>query len=199
MTGTLSLLNQSIKEGEKVKIPWFDPFSLTGKESVIEYKGKEKILINDRVYHLHRFTENFSGARLNSWLDDEGNVIKEESPAGFVFVKEPEFKARLMELPEDGGTDLLASVAVKVIGSMFDVSDKSTARYKIVMDAETDFDLNSGRQQFVDQILTLTREDLTTLPTGDYQCGNGEDKLLSSPYIQAGALEIIKQRKGPRH
>ena len=90
------LLSQDIGVGEKLKIPWFDPFSLTGKESVIEYRGKEKVLISDRVYNLHRFTENFGGARLNSWLDDDGLVIKEESPAGFVFIKEPEFKAKAM-------------------------------------------------------------------------------------------------------
>ncbi|RZW19521.1 MAG: transglutaminase domain-containing protein, partial [Desulfobulbaceae bacterium] len=44
------LLGEDIEVGEKLKIPWFDPFSLTGKESVIEYKGREKVLINDRVY-----------------------------------------------------------------------------------------------------------------------------------------------------
>ena len=80
------LLSQGIEVGEKVKIPWFDPFSLTGKESIIEYRGKEKILINDRVYNLHRFSENFGGARLYSWLDDGADVVKEESPAGFVFI-----------------------------------------------------------------------------------------------------------------
>ena len=94
--------------GEKLKIPWFDPFSLTGKESVIEYRGKEKVLISDRVYNLHRFTENFGGARLNSWLDDDGLVIKEESPAGFVFIKEPEFKAKAMVNSAESRSDLLA-------------------------------------------------------------------------------------------
>ena len=91
------LLNQTLQEGEKVKIPWFDPLSLTGKESVIEYRGKEKILINDRVYNLHHFTELFAGARVNSWLDEDGNVVKEESPAGFVFIREPEFRAKNLD------------------------------------------------------------------------------------------------------
>ena len=81
---------------------------------MIEYKGKEKVLINDRIYNLHRFTENFGGARLNSWLDDNGLVIKEESPAGFVFIKEPEFKAKSMVSSDEDRADLLASVAVQV-------------------------------------------------------------------------------------
>ena len=88
------LLTRDLEAGDKVRIPWFDPVSLTAKSSIIEYRGKEPILILDRVYHLHHFVENFSGARINSWLDDDGHVVKEESPAGFVFIREPEFKAK---------------------------------------------------------------------------------------------------------
>ncbi len=187
------LLSQSIEKGEKVKIPWFDPFSLTGKESLIEYRGKEKILINDRVYNLHRFAENFGGARLNFWLDDGGNVVKEESPAGFVFMREPEFKAKVMAEPEEGRSDLLASVAVKVSGEMIDLTDKSSARYRVVLENASEFTLNSGRQQFVDQILTVHKEDLHGLETAKGECNSAAEQLLSTPYVQASAPEIVKQ------
>jgi len=187
------LLSQDIGEGEKLKIPWFDPFSLTGKESVIEYRGKEKVLINDRVYNLHRFTENFGGARLNSWLDDDGLVIKEESPAGFVFIKEPEFKAKSMATSEEGRSDLLASVAVKVTGEMFDLATKTDARYRIELPEEIEFALDSGRQSFDDQILRVVKEDLSSLGSEPGICAEAQEQLLASPYIQAGAPEIIEQ------
>ena len=187
------LLSQDIGEGEKLKIPWFDPFSLTGKESVIEYRGKEKVLINDRVYNLHRFTENFGGARLNSWLDDDGLVIKEESPAGFVFIKEPEFKAKSMATSEEGRSDLLASVAVEVTGEMFDLATKTDARYRIELPEEVEFALDSGRQSFDDQILRVVKEDLSSLGSEPGICAEAQEQLLASPYIQAGAPEIIEQ------
>lgn len=187
------LLSQDIGEGEKLKIPWFDPFSLTGKESVIEYRGKEKVLINDRVYNLHRFTENFGGARLNSWLDDDGLVIKEESPAGFVFIKEPEFKAKSMATSEEGRSDLLASVAVEVTGEMFDLAAKTDARYRITLPEEIEFALDSGRQSFDDQILRVVKEDLSSLGSEPGICAEAQEQLLASPYIQAGAPEIIEQ------
>ncbi len=187
------LLGQDIEKGEKVKIPWFDPFSLTGKESIIEYRGKEKVLINDRIYNLHRFTENFGGARLNSWLDNDGDVIKEESPAGFVFVKEPEYKAKTIPDADEKTADLLASVAVQVNGPMFDVSSMSIARYRITLPEETDFDLDSGRQQFNGQTLTVTKEDFSLLESDSASCDGAADELLASAYIQAGAPEIIDQ------
>jgi len=88
------LLKQGLQPGDKLKIPYFDPISLSGKDTVMEYKGQKKTLVSGRIYNLHHFVETFSGIKINSWLDDEGKVIKEESPAGFVFIAEPEFKAR---------------------------------------------------------------------------------------------------------
>jgi len=187
------LLTQGIEEGEKVKIPWFDPFSLTGKESVIEYRGKEKVLINDRVYNLHRFTENFGGARLNSWLDDSGDVVKEESPAGFVFIKEPEFKAKQLPDTDEERQDLLASVAVPIKGEMFDVSDMSIARYRLTLPEGVSFDLDSGRQRFDDQILSISREDIDAPGVNPVSCADHSEHLRASPYIQAGAPEIVAQ------
>jgi len=184
------LLSRDIDAGEKVKIPWFDPFSLSGKESVIEYRGKEKVLINDRVYNLHRFTENFGGARLNSWLDDDGSVVKEESPAGFVFVKEPEFKAKALPDGDKPPTDLLASVAVKIIGDMIDVSGRSSASYRLSLPEDVEFDLDTGRQQFDGEILTVTRERFDP-DTDTASCAGRQEALLSSPYVQSAAPEIV--------
>lgn len=186
------LLSRDIEAGEKVKIPWFDPFSLSGKESVIEYRGKEKILINDRVYNLHRFAENFSGARLNSWLDDDGSVVKEESPAGFVFIREPEFKAKSFSETDGPPTDLLASVAVTIIGDMVDYNNRSSVRYRLSLPEDVEFDLDTGRQQFSNDILTVTREDIAPAAT-PAACADREQALLSSPYVQAGAPEIVEQ------
>ena len=189
------LLSQDIGVGEKLKIPWFDPFSLTGTESVIEYRGKEKVLISDRVYNLHRFTENFGGARLNSWLDDDGLVIKEESPAGFVFIKEPEFKAKAMVNSAESRSDLLASVAVQVTGEMFDLTGRTEARYRISLPDDIEFDLNSNRQTFndSDQVLTLVKEDLSSPGLDSAVCNAAQEQLRATPYIQSGAPEIIDQ------
>ena len=89
------LLQNNLQEGEKFKIPYFDPVTMSGKESTIEYKGFKKELIREqgRIYKLHHFEEKISGIRINFFLDENGKVIKETSPAGFVFLSEPEFRA----------------------------------------------------------------------------------------------------------
>ena len=186
------LLREGIEEGDKIRIPWFDPVSLSSKNSTIEYRGMEQVLIHDRVHHLHRFIEHFAGTRVNSWLDDGGNVIKEESAAGFVFIQEPEFKARKQD---DTSSDLLASVAVKITGSMpDDLADLSTMSYLITLPADSSFNMNSGRQSFSEGVLTLKKE---RMEVGENEtasiCSGSNNHLEASPYIQTDAPEIKEQ------
>ncbi len=183
------LLSQDMTVGEKIRIPWFDPLSLTAKTSLVEYRGREKTLINQRVYLLHRFTELFAGVRVNVWLDDDGSVVKEESPAGFVFIREPEFKAKMV----DGrGQDLLAGVSIQITGTMPDLSGREEIRYRLKLPEEGEFDLSSGRQDFVDPILTVRRERLPNSGSSPSDpCDDADRELQASPYIQSDAEEII--------
>ncbi len=181
------LLSEEIRKGGKKKITWFDPFSLTGKESVIEYQGKDTILIGGRVHNLHKFTESFSGTRINSWLNDSGMIIKEESPAGFVFIREPKFKALAIS---DGGEEILSAVAVKIKGHMV-MPEGKTMRYRLGFPSGLNLDLAGGRQEFSGTILTLTRE---TIPdsTTDPVCSGIDNSLASTPYVQSDSKEIQK-------
>jgi len=183
------LLSQDLAVGEKIRVPWFDPLSLTAKTSLIEYRGRDKTLINQRVYQLHRFTEVFAGVRVNVWLDDDGVVVKEESPAGFVFIREPEFKAKMVD---ERGQDLLAGVSIQISGTMPDVTGREEMRYRLKLPEGGDFDLSSGRQDFIDPILTVRREHLPSDDSAASEPCRGTDReLQASPYIQADAEEII--------
>jgi hypothetical protein len=181
------LLSEGIQEGEKKKIDWFDPFSLTGRESVIEYRGKEPILIGGRIHNLHKFTESFSGTRVNSWLNDSGIIVKEESPAGFVFIKEPKFKALAIS---DGGEEILSSVAVKIKGEMV-MPEGQTMQYRLDFPSDLDLDLAGGRQEFTNGILTLVQETTPDSTTGSV-CTDIDNSLSPTPYVQSASKEIEK-------
>ena len=179
------LLSENMQAGTKVKIPWFDPFSLTGKESIIEYKGKESIQIGARIQSLHHFTESFSGARVNLWLDDSGRVVKEESPAGFVFIREPKFKS--LRLPTTS-EDILSAVAVQVTAPI--VLSENTMQYRLTFPQEAILDLQGGRQNYEDQILTVTNELLQQNATDP--CGPLQDNSSATPYVQSTHSDITQ-------
>ena len=151
------LLQNDLQEGEKFKIPYFDPVTMSGKESVIEYKGfkKEIFYRQGRVYKLHHFVETISGIRISIYLDEKGKVIKETSPAGFVFISEPEFRATDIVYK---GTELLSSVSVPAIGRLPDISALSSIRYKLTIPKDINFDLDQDRQTYQDNILIVNKE-----------------------------------------
>lgn len=182
------LLRLGLETGDKIKAPWFDPLTLTPKESVVEYRGIKKILIQGRIHALHHFLETASGTRINFWLNETGDVIKEESPAGFVFLKEPKFKAQDIV---SSGTELLSAVAVKVTGTMPSLAGRSSMSYMLSVPEEGQFVLDGGRQSFTDNRLTITREPLTApAMDGPMSCPDKKDSLLASPYIQADHPDI---------
>jgi hypothetical protein len=173
------LLKQGLQPGDKLKVPYFDPISLSGKDTVMEYKGQEKILLNKRVYNLHHFVETFSGIKINSWLDDEGKVVKEESPAGFVFIAEPEFKAKDLKVM---GKEILSSVSIPLTGGSMDLTGRTSIRYKLTLPEGADFDLDKDRQSLEGDILTLQQR--YPPETNAAACNGFPDELASTPYIQ---------------
>lgn len=195
------LLTKGIKAGEKTRIPWFDPVSLTGKDSIIEYRGKERIFIQGRIHNLHHFVETFAGARVNSWLDDNGDVIKEESPAGFVFLKEPKFKA-LSE--NDKGPELLSAVSAKIAGTMPPLAGLTRMRYRLQLPEGGQWDLNSGRQRYREGLLTIDLESLEDqAPASTAPCRTTDADLAATASVQADhprirqlATEIVAGKTG---
>jgi len=181
------LLQKDLEVGEKIRIPWFDPLSLTGKDSVIEYRGKEKILIHGRVQNLHHFVEVLSGARVNSWIDDEGDVLKEESPAGFVFLKEAKFKALS---GSEEGPELLSAVSPRLIGSMPRYETLASIQYRLRFPEDETFQLDSGRQRYTSGLLTIDLEVLPDPAMENKPCPQPEKYLAATPAIQSDHPEI---------
>ena len=176
------LLKNDLEEGKKFKIPYFDPITMTGKESIIEYKGLEKKLFyrQSQIQELHHFVEKISGLRMSIYLDNKGKVVREVSPTGFVFISEPEFRAKDII---SKGTEILSSISIPVLGKLDSVFDLSSIRYRLTIPEETQFELNQDRQQYNENILVINKE---TIPSFNAKICYGEDEYLSStPYVQS--------------
>ncbi|MFZ5774202.1 MAG: transglutaminase-like domain-containing protein [Thermodesulfobacteriota bacterium] len=177
------LLRQGMRSGDQLTVPYFDPVSLAVQEARLEYRGQEKVVINNRVYLLHRFVESFSGVRISSWLDDAGKVVKEESAAGFVFLAEPKFQAMAVG---EGGDELLGAVAVPLVGTAPDLG-RAVLRYRLTLPAEAEVELEGGRQHVEGDLLVVRRE---TVPSGSAVACDAPSFLAASPYLQADHREI---------
>jgi hypothetical protein len=185
------LLTKMSTKGDKVKHAFLDPMTLTPHESIITYNGPDKELIGGRVYNLHEFTEAYSGMKTRFWLDEQGKIIKEESPAGFIYEAEPKFKA--LEL-EASGDELLTAMAVHYSGQL--LPEKSqTAAYRLRFPPEAQVELNGGRQQFAEGKLLINKEVLPlSVPAKQTDTACAEEKYLKpSRYVQAKDAKITAQ------
>lgn len=180
------LLSAGLKEGAKIKVPYFDPFLLTGQDALVQYKGRDKQIIMGRVYNLHRFVESYDNIRVNSWLNDEGLVVKEESPAGFIFIAEPEFRAT--EISKNS-PELLSTVSVPLEGKMPDLSGRKNIRFHLQFPEEGVFSaIGQDRQQYQSGILTVTLEDLPVKAVK--VCLDHAADLASTSFIQVDNPKI---------
>jgi hypothetical protein len=182
------LLSQGLKKGDKLSIPYFDPFSLTGKDTLVEYNGIDKVLVQGRIHTLHHFIESFAGVRISTWLNDSGKVIKEESPAGFVFIAEPEFKAT--DIVTSGARELLRSVAVPLTGTMPKLTGQTRIAYLLTLPEGAEFDLDRDRHQLTNNLLTVTMENLDAHQGP--ACRDAQEELATTPYIQAANSMILE-------
>ena len=180
------LLTENLRSGDKVKIGYFDPLSLSGKDVLVEYKGLEKKLVQGRIQLLHHFEEVFSGIRISSWLDDSGKVVMEESPAGFVFVSEPEFRATSISRK---GADILRNVAVAYDGKLDDIADQPRIAFRLELPEDVHFDLSGGRQEWQNGIVTIHREKMEF--AGGSACADAAEQLAATPYVQADQAQIM--------
>ncbi|WP_218914985.1 transglutaminase-like domain-containing protein [Desulfurivibrio alkaliphilus] len=167
------LLPPDLSPGDRLRVSYFDPVSLAGHERILEYRGREREVIEGRIHNLHRFSETFAGMRINVWLNDQGRMVKEQSPAGFVFLAEPEFRAT--DIPA-AGPEILTSVAVPLEGRLpADLAQRRQMQYRLLLAEEVeldlgqDLDLIGGRQQLTDNLLTIQREQWPP-PPETYPC-----------------------------
>jgi transglutaminase-like putative cysteine protease len=133
---------------------------------------------------------------VNFWLDNEGKVIRERSPAGFVFQAEPKFKA--MDI-QDSGDELLSAVAVQYTGKLLEKNNR-VAAFRLQFPEDAEVTLNGGRQHFAEGRLTLTKEEFPPLLKDNElisgnSCVGDEPTLSASRYVQSDNPDIKEKAK----
>jgi len=101
-TNLRSLLMRSHPSpGDSLQIDYFDPLSLTTRKLEIEYMGIDQLGLVDAKVPAHRLRQRIAGATLQSWVNDLGEVLRQELPFGVVLVRETEAEATFGVARED--------------------------------------------------------------------------------------------------
>jgi transglutaminase-like putative cysteine protease len=99
--------------GQKSTVPVFDPVSLRNAPMTIEVQARELVWKSGRPIPAFRVQTTFSGVTAQSWITDVGEVVREESPTGFIVAEETRERATARAVSGDVQGSLLETVAIR--------------------------------------------------------------------------------------
>jgi hypothetical protein len=192
------MFRDGLATGKRYTMPVFDPSTLGCEEMALEVVGRERIAVLNKDIDAIKIKGSAGSGTLFLWVSDTGEILREESPMGFVLVAER------------------GEEAMKGLSSAPDITDRTAVPFNMKLPDNVryfrvklsgidlgDFDINGGRQSLNGDILEVRQEDLKE-STGVLRGGAGpESEYLGStifiqsknPAIMAAAKEVVKNEK----
>ncbi|HJX35203.1 MAG TPA: hypothetical protein VJ373_08510, partial [Desulfatiglandales bacterium] len=99
--------------GNTYKLPFFDPSTMAQKEVLFNVVSRGHLKINKITYDAFRVETEMWGNIMTFWLDENGNILKEEGFMGLVMIKSSAANAP-MDIEGGGGEDFYEMTAVPV-------------------------------------------------------------------------------------
>jgi hypothetical protein len=153
----------------------FDPATLRNAPVTVIVGEREVVRAGGMPMPAFRVEMEFAGLRTTSWITDTGEMVREESPLGFISVRETSETARSLAVPGRIRQDLLAAAAVVPVLTpglppIADPRDVSRVRMRVEGADLSSSDLDGAGQRVANGVVeiedaleiaaTPTREDL---------------------------------------
>ena len=84
-----AMARSGLSPGATMQRTIFDPLTMSNRTVHMVVEKLEEISVRGQKQLCFRIKETFSGITVNAWLNQQGETVKEESPMGFVLLKEP--------------------------------------------------------------------------------------------------------------
>lgn len=192
-----NILKEGIKLGRKLSMTIIDPITMTQERILVEVEGKERIMSMNVMREVFRLKGSFKGIEFSVWLTEKGEVLREETPLGFVLVRETEADAMQTGKPS---MDIITQVAVP-----FNLKLPYDTKYLRVKLSGVDLknlELDGGRQNLRGDVLEIKKEDLKKV-SENQSVKVDEEYLKDTVFIQSKdpnvvslAKEIVRDENG---
>jgi Transglutaminase-like superfamily len=106
------LAEQGLTTGSRHQWNVFDPATLRNAPVQVTVGSREVVRAANLPVPAFRVEMEFSGLRTTSWITDTGEVIREESPLGFITLREGADRAQALAVPGQIRQDLLDASAI---------------------------------------------------------------------------------------
>lgn len=201
------LAHEGLKPGSRHQWMVFDPATLQNAPVTVNVGAREIVRAANMPIPAFRVDMEFTGLRTTSWITDTGEVIREESPLGFITVRETAERAQALAVPGQIRQDILQAAAVVPemsprLPPITDPRDVRRLRMRIEGADLSSADLVGVGQQVDGDIIEIV--DSQTIESGAADPAISE-YLHPEPFIEsddaeirAAAEEAVAGLSGPR-
>ena len=211
-------IGEGLRVGQRIRPPVFDPTTLGTRTVEVRVLEHDTLVVPDSValdpatgrwspagydsIPAWRVAEIFGGIQVESWIDQDGRILRASSPLGFSMEK-TEFElarqaqedARLVQ-DRFGESDVILSTAVRSNVDLDDVETYEEIRFRLSGVDLAGFALDGGRQTLRGDTLIVRREDWDALAPGydlPYPRMDLREALEPEPLVQSDDPRIIRR------
>ncbi|MDZ7780859.1 MAG: transglutaminase-like domain-containing protein [Gemmatimonadota bacterium] len=208
-----------LEVGNRVQLPVFDPTALSTRTVEVRVLERDTLVVTDSVARsaegrweparsdsvpAWRIAEVFGGMQVESWVDEDGRILRASSPMGFSMEKteyelarQAQEDSRLAEgSPVDD--DVILSTAVQSNVDLSNAEEFDELRFRLSGVDLSGFELDGGRQTLRGDTLIVRREDRSELAPGytlPYKRMDLREALEPEPLIQSDDQRIIDRAR----
>ncbi len=215
-------MGEGLEVGDRIRLPVFDPTSMGTRTVEVRVLEHDTLVVPDSAsldqgtgrwspasydsIPAWRVAEVFGGIQVESWIDEDGRILRASSPLGFSMEKteyelarQAQEDARLTRATDagiDAGTDVILATAVQSNVDLENVEQYEEIRFRLSGVDLSGFQLDGGRQTLRGDTLIVRRERWETLQPGyelPYPRMDLRDALEPEPLVQSDNPRIIER------
>jgi len=215
-------VGEGLDVGDRFRLPVFDPTSMGTRTVEVRVLEHDTLVVPDsaaldpgtgRWSPAHydtipawRVAEAFGGISVESWIDEDGRILRAASPLGFSMEKteyelarQAQEDARLASATDTGaGSDVILSTAVQSNVDLGKVEQYEELRFVLSGVDLAGFQLDGGRQRLIGDTLIVRRESWDALDPGyelPYPRMDLREALEPEPLIQSDDPRIVERAR----
>ncbi len=213
-------VGEELEVGKTLSFPVFDPSSLSTRRVDVRVLEYDTLVVPDSVSRNEetgewvvagqdtvpswRIAEVYGGVQIESWIDEDGRIVRASSPMGFS-MERTEYElaqqaqdraAELAGSPMD--EDVILSTAIQSDVELSSLEERDELRFRLTGVDLEGFDLSGGRQELRGDTLIVRREDWNALDAGyelPYPRMDLRETLQPEPLIQSDDERIVERAR----
>ncbi|MDI6704383.1 MAG: transglutaminase-like domain-containing protein [bacterium] len=182
--------------GKEYTVNIIDPLSLSTGTATLRVIKRERITFKDEVKDVMVVEVDYKDISIKSWVTDEGEVLRCETPLGLIMVKETELEQREFE-HQVGSQRFDLIKAVSVPSNIIIKSPKKTTflKAKVLGVDLSRYKIADSRQKVFRNTIEISTSSFPATSSLSLPIFSHKEFLKSTPFIQCKNERIIEMSK----